>query len=160
MAIERAMHGALAIIRKNGTAIGRMRNVRWTESFRREEVKGIGTILTSEAPVTAHSGTLTCDFYEVDFSKTGIPDALRRDVQTNQEFEDNMLLNYDGVTLDIFKKVEDVIDPTTLQRKAKAQPYAIIRRLLIEGESGDISEGAISNHNQSFKYLDPVIYPK
>lgn len=154
------MHGALAIVRKNGTAVGRMRNVRWTENLRRSDVRGIGTIIVQEAPVVEHAGSLTCDFYEVDFSKTGLPDAIRRDVQTNQEFEDNVLLNYDGIQIDIFKKVEDVVDPDTGLKKAKAQPYAIIKRLLIESEGADISEGAISGHNQSFKYLDPVIYPK
>lgn len=157
---DRAMHGALAIIRKNGTAIGRMRNVRWTENLTRADVRGLGTILVQEAPVVSHAGTLSCDFYEVDFSKTGIPEAIRRDVQTNQEFEDNVLLNYDGIQLDIFKKVEDVVDPNTGLKKAKVVPHAIIRRLLIESEGADISEGAISGHNQSFKYLDPVIYPK
>lgn len=157
---DKTMHGALAIVRKNGTAIGRMRNVRWTENLRRADVRGLGTILVQEAPVMEHAGSLTCDFYEVDFGKTGIPDAIRRDVQTNQEFEDNVLLNHDGVQLDIFKKVEDVIDPDTGLRKAKAQPYAVVKRLLIESEGADISEGAISGHNQSFKYLDPVIYPK
>lgn len=157
---DKVMHGALAIVRKNGTAIGRMRNVRWTENLRRADVRGLGTILVAEAPVVEHSGTLTCDFYEVDFSKTGLPEAIRRDVQTNQEFEDNVLLNYDGIQLDIFKKVEDVVDPATGLKKAKAVPYAVVRRLLIESEGGDISEGAISGHNQSFKYLDPVIYPK
>jgi len=157
---DKVMHGALAIVRKNGTAIGRMRNVRWTENLRRADVRGLGTILVQEAPVVEHSGTLTCDFYEVDFSKTGLPEAIRRDVQTNQEFEDNVLLNYDGIQLDIFKKVEDAVDPVTGLKRAKAEPYAIIRRLLIESEGADITEGAISGHNQSFKYLDPVIYPR
>lgn len=157
---DKVMHGALAIIRKNGTAIGRMRNVRWNENLQRADVRGIGTILVAEAPVVAHAGTLTCDFYEVDFSKTGLPEAIRRDVQTNQEFEDNVLLNHDGIQIDIFKKVEDAVDPETGLKRAKAQPYAVIRRLLIESEGADISEGAISGHNQSFKYLDPVIYPK
>jgi hypothetical protein len=157
---DHVMHGALAVVRKNGTAIGRMRNVRWTENLRRADVRGIGTIIVQEAPVVEHAGSLTCDFYEVDFSKTGLPEAIRRDVQTNQEFEDNVLLNYDGIQLDIFKKVEDAVDPDTGLKKSKVQPYAIIRRLLIESEGADISEGAISGHNQSFKYLDPVIYPK
>jgi hypothetical protein len=157
---DNVMHGALAIVRKNGTAVGRMKNVSWTEDFRREEVRGIGSVLVQEAPVTAHSATLTAEFYEVDFSKTGIPDAIRRDVQTNQEFEDNLLLNHDGVQLDIFKKVEDAIDPDTGLRRAKAQPYAVIKRLLIQSEGGNITEQQIAGHNQSFKYLDPVIYPK
>jgi len=159
MANDKVLHGALGIIRKNGTPIGKMRNLRWTENLRRGDVRGIGTILRQEAPTLEHGGTLSCDFYEVDYRKTGIPDAIRRDVQTNQEFEDNLLLNHDGVQVDIFKKVEDFVDPNTGLKKAKAQPYAVIKRLLIESEGADLTEGAISGHNQSFIFLDPIIYP-
>lgn len=159
MANDKVMHGALGIIKKNGTVIGKMRNIRWTETFNRGDVQGIGTILKQEAPVLKHAGTLSCDFYEVDYKKTGIPDAIRRDVQTNQDFEDNMVLNHDGVQVDIFKKIEDFIDPNTGLRKAKAQAYAIIKRVLIESEGADISEGVVSGHQQSFIFLDPIIYP-
>lgn len=158
--MSKVMHGALAIIRKNGTAIGRMRNVRWTENTRRGDVRGIGRLTLIEAPALEHGGTLTCDFYEVDFRTTGIPDAVRRDVQTTQEFEDQLLLDHDGVQLDIFKKVKDVVDPDTGLIRSKVEPYAIIKRLLIESEGADITEGAISGHNQSFRFLSPIIYPR
>ena len=153
------MHGALAIIRRNGTPIGRMRNVRWTENLRDQEVRGLGTILVQESPVVEHGGTLQCDFYEVDFKTTGIPGAIRRDVQTNQQFEDQILLR-DGLQLDIFKKVEDAVDPNTGLKTAKAQPYAIIRDLFINSEGADITEGAISGHNQQFRFNSPVLYPE
>jgi hypothetical protein len=152
------MHGALAIIRRNGTPIGRMRNVRWTENLRDQEVRGLGTILVQESPVVEHGGTLTCDFYEVDYSTTGIPGAIRRDVQTNQQFEDQLLLR-DGLQLDIFKKIEGSVDPSTGLKTASATPYAIIRDLFINSEGADITEGAISGHNQSFRFNSPVIYP-
>lgn len=158
--MSKVMHGALAVIRKNGTPIGRMRNVRWTENTRRGDVRGIGRLTLAEAPALEHGGTLTCDFYEVDFSTTGVPDAIRRDVQTTQEFEDQLLLDHDGVQIDIFKKVKDVVDPETGLIRSTVQPYAIIKRLLIESEGADITEGAISGHNQSFRYLDPIVYPR
>lgn len=151
--------GALAVIRVNGTAVGRMRNIRVSENITRGDVRGIGTLLTVEAPPTAWNGSITCDFYEIDFKSTGVERAIRRDVQSNQEFEDNLLLNPDGVQIDIFKKIEDVIDPNTGLRRATVQPYAIIKRCLITDEGFDITEGTVSGHNQSFKYLDPIIFP-
>ncbi len=154
----KTLTGALAIIRVNGTPVGRMRNVRVSESMRRVEVMGIGTILTSETPVVAWTGNISCDFYEIDFQFTGIQNAIRRDVQTNQDFEDQLLLNYDGVQVDIFKKVADVIDPNTKLIKPKVVPYASIKRCLIESDGMDLSEGAIAGHNQSFRYLDPVLF--
>lgn len=155
---DRVMHGALAIVRKNGTVVGRMRNVRWSESLQDQEVRGLGTIIVQEAPVVAHNGTLSADFYEIDFKRTGIPGAIRRDVQTNQQFEDQILLR-DGLQLDIFKKEEDAVDPNTGLKSAKATPYAIIRNLFLNQDGADITEGAISGHNQQFRFLDPVIYP-
>lgn len=152
--------GALAIVKKNGTAIGFMRDISATENIARADVMGLGTILKSESPVTAWTGTLTCSFYEVDFNVTGIPDAIKRNLQTSQDFEDQLLLDEEGVQVDVFKKVEDFIDPVTKLRRAKAQPFATIKRVLIESDGFQISEGQLSGHNQSFRYLDPVIYPQ
>jgi len=154
------LHGALAIIRSKGQVIGKMRNIRATENMRRVDVRGLGTILNQESPVVEWSGTLSCSFYEITFKDQGLPNAVRRDVQTKQEFEDNLLLDHDGIQIDIFKKVEDFIDPTTKLIKAKAEPYAVVTRLLIESEDFDISEGTVSGHNQSFRFLDPILYPE
>ena len=151
--------GALAVIRVNGTAVGRMRNIRVSENVTRGDVRGIGTLLTVEAPPTGWAGSITCDFYEINFKDTGIERAIRRDVQTNQDFENQLLLNPDGVQIDIFKKIEDVVDPNTGLKRATVQPYAIIKRCLITDEGFDITEGAVSGHNQSFKFLDPITYP-
>lgn len=159
MAANNVMHGALALVKRHGSVIGLMRNVRWSETTRRQEVQGLGSLLIKQLPAVQHGGTISCDFYEIDFKAGGVPDAIRRDVQTEQEFEDNVLLE-DGVTLDIFKKVEDVIDPDTQKKRARLDPYAIIRNCFIETDGGDITEGTISGRNQTFRYLSPVIYPQ
>lgn len=156
---NKTMTGALAIIKRNGTVIGRMRNIRWSEDLRDQEVRGIGSLVVLEAPVVSHSGTFSCDFYEIDFKSTGIPGLINRNVQTIKDFEDNILLR-DGIQLDIFKKVEDTVDPVTGFKTAKAQPYAILRNVLLNNEGADITEGAVSGHNMSGRYLDPVIYPE
>lgn len=157
--------GAIALIRVNGNVVGRMKTVRCQESFRRQPVKGIGTILPSEEAVTDWEGTLSCDFMEVRFEETGIPNAIRRKFANaasrvltgDVSFEDQLVLDTDGVQVDIFKKVKDVINPDGTI-KPKLEPYAIVKRCLIESDSFDISEGSISGHSQSFKYLDPVTY--
>lgn len=154
----KVLTGALAIIRKNGTPIGAMRNIRWTEDVGRGEVRGIGTTLTSEVPPLTWSGRGSCDFYEVDFTTTGL-NGIRRNVKTNQEFDDNLMLEGEGLQLDIFKKEEDLIDEDGLTIP-KAVPYAVLGQLYIEGEGGDITEGAISGHSTSFRYLYPIKAPQ
>lgn len=156
---EGVLTGALALVRKNGTTIGHMRSVRVNENIGRGTVKGLGTIFTIEAPAVDHAGTISCEFYEVDFNTTGIPDAIKRDVQTNKEFEDQLLMNSEGVQIDIFKKIEDVVDPDTGLFKTKVKPHAIVRRCFIEVDGLDITEGAVSGHNQSFRFLDPILRP-
>jgi len=156
---DKVLTGALAIIRKNGTAIGKMRNIRWTENVQRGEVRGIGTTLTSEVPPLAWSGSGSCEFYEVDFTTTGIG-GIKRNVKTNQEFDDQLMLEGDGLQLDIFKKETDIIDPDTGLVIPKATPYAVLGQMFIESEGGDVTEGAISGHNQSFRYLFPIKRPQ
>jgi hypothetical protein len=151
--------GAIAIIKSNGIPIGKMRNVRVTETIRRQDVRGIGRITVAEAPAIEHGGQITCGWYEINFNTTGVPNAIRRDVQTTQEFEDNVLLDDEGVQIDIYKKVSDLIDPNTGLRTAKLIPHAVITRCLIEQEDLDINEGQVSGHNQNFKFLDPITYP-
>lgn len=159
MANQPTLTGSLAIVRVNGTTIGLMKNISATENFQRVDVQGLGTILTSEAPVVSWRGTLQCSFYEIDFSKSMFPNAVRRDVQTSQQFEDQLMLNEDGIQVDIFKKVEDVIDQTTGLIKAKVIPYATIKRVIIESDGFEITEGQVAGHNGQFRYLSPIVFP-
>lgn len=164
---NKVLTGAIALIKVNGQVIGKMKSVRAQEQMRRQPVRGIGTILPSEQAVTEWDGTLSCEFMEIKFTgdnATGIPGAIRRKfssvasqvLQGGESFEDQLVLDTEGVQVDIFKKVTDIINPdgTIIP---KAIPHAIVKRCLIESESLDISEGAISGHSQSFKYLDPII---
>jgi hypothetical protein len=149
--------GAIAIVRVSGTVIGRMRTIRVNENLGRGSVSGIGTIFELEAPVLQHRGTVTCDFYEVDFTISPITNAIRRDVQTNQQFQDQLCLLEGGVQVDIFKKISDVLDPNTGLVIPDVQPYATITRVLIDSEGFDIAEGSIAGRNQTFRFLDPIL---
>lgn len=163
MAEEKVITGALALIRVRGAVVGLMKSVRCQENFRRVRVGGLGTILPQEYSITEWEGTLSCEFMEIDFTKSGIPDAIKRDfaniasqaLVNGSSFEDQLILDSDGVQVDIFKKVKDVMDARGII-KAKLKPFAIVRGCLIESDSFDISEGSIGGHSQSFKYLSPI----
>lgn len=159
----KVLTGAIALIKVDGEVIGKMRGIRCTENMRRLPVRGIGTIMPSEQAVVEWDGTLNCDFMEIDFSTTGVKNAIRRIfpniasqvLNGNASFEDQLVLDTEGVQIDIFKKVKDVVDAQG-QIKPKLKPYAIVKNCLIESEGFDISEGSISGHSQSFKYLVPI----
>ena len=155
--MERVLTGALALIMKDGSVIGRMKNIRWSETFQDQEVRGLGTIYVQEAPITGHAGTWSCDFYEIDFKLTGIPGAIRRDVADKNAFEDNLLLR-DPFSISIFKKIEDALDVSTGLKTSTPRVYATINGLFINSDGADITEGSISGHQQSGRFLEPVIY--
>jgi hypothetical protein len=169
MATDKVITGAIAILKVSGVAVGLMRNVRISESFRRVPVRGLGSILPKEAPVTEWSGTLSCSFWEINYKKSGIPNAPRRAVGlgnaasqiaggiNNANFEDNLVLDADGVQVDIYKKETDIVDSVTGLINPKATPYAIVGRCLVESDNVSIDEGNIGGRDQSFQYLDPII---
>lgn len=165
MANSPVLTGAIALIKVQGEVIGKMRNVRCQENMRRVPVRGIGTILPSEQAVVEWEGSLSCDFMEIKFQTTGIKNAIRRIfpniasqvLNGNTSFEDQLILDTEGVQLDIFKKITDVVNADGTI-KPKLEPYAIVKNCLIESDSFDISEGSIAGHSQSFKYLTPLTY--
>lgn len=165
MAQDTVLTGAIALIKVEGEVIGKMKSVRCQEQMRRQPVRGIGTIIPSEQAVTEWEGTLSCEFMEIEFQKTGIKNAIRRIFPNiasqvligETSFEDQLVLDVDGVQVDIFKKVTDVINPDGTI-KPKLKPYAIVKKCLIESDSFDISEGSIAGHSQSFKYMTPLTY--
>lgn len=167
---EQVLSGAIALIytAESELPIGKMKTVRWNENIRRVDVRGIGTILPSESDVVEWGGTLTCDFYEIDYDASGVPGAIIRKtgVASSQaggtnapSFEDNLVLDMQGVTLHVFKKITDVIDPVTKLINPTLKPYAIIGRLFITADNVNISEGSLSGRDQSFNFIDPVIFP-
>lgn len=153
----RVLTGNLAVVRLRGTAIGRMRNISWTEDMSRGEVRGIGTAITSEVPILTWGGRGSCEFYEIDFSTTGLG-GINRNVKTTQEFDDQLLLEGDGLQIDIFKKETDLIDESG-RKVPKATPYAILGQVYIDSEGSNITENTISGHNVSFRYLSPILNP-
>jgi len=162
---DKVLTGAIALIKVEGKVIGKMKSVRCQEQIRRQPVRGIGTILPSEQAVIEWEGTLSCEFMEVEFKKSGITNAIRRIFPNiasqvligEASFEDQLVLDTEGVQVDIFKKVTDVINPDGTI-KPKLKPYAIVKKCLIESDSFDISEGSIAGHSQSFKYMVPLTY--
>lgn len=171
MAQEQTLTGAIAIIKVAGQPVGLMRNVRINESTRRVPVRGLGSIIPKEAPVVEWSGTVSCSFFEINWKKSGIKDAIRRDVgignaiskiatgNNQSNFEDNLVLDTVGVQLDVYKKIKGSIGADGLVIPG-VEPYCIVGHCLIESDNVTIDEGNVSGRDQTFMYLDPVVLDK
>ncbi len=152
---DRVITAPLAIIKVNGSAIGKMKGIRVNEQLQRGEVYGLGSLIPEELPPLKWMGTLSCDFYNIDFRKSQIPGAIRRDVQTLTEWANNLLLQEDGVTVNIFTFKKSGVNARGLN-EGDLQLYASIQGCFIDAENFDVNEGQVSGRNQSFKYLNPI----
>lgn len=158
---QRVMTAPLAIIKVGGVAIGKMKNVRCTENIRRGRVTGIGRLTPEELPALDWNGTLNAGFYAV---KINSQDALTkkgllRNVNNLQEFVDTVLLQENGVQIDILKKVKQSTDPNTGIITPAYEIYASVRGCFLTREGFDISEGQISGKDVDFEYTDPILFP-
>lgn len=155
----KTMTAPLAIIKVNGVPVGKMKSVRLTENIRRGKVMGLGRMNAEELPPIEWDGTLSCSAYLIDFSEQIIQGALLRKVQTTEEFIDTVLLNEDGVQIDIMRKEKDFIQANGVI-VPKLTIFASIKGCFITREGFDISESQISGRDADFEYTTPVLYPQ
>lgn len=150
----------LAVIKINGIAIGKMKNIRVTENIRRGRVGGLGTLTPSELPALEWSGTLNCGFYIIDFSQNPIVNALIRKVNTIDEFVETILLQENGVQIDVMRKVKrSDPDPVTGIIASQLEVFASIKGCFTTREGFDVTEGQISGRDVDFDYTTPILFP-
>jgi hypothetical protein len=141
-----------------------MKNIRVTETFNRGTVRGIGKLNPAEVPALTWDGSLTCGLYLIDFSKAlnKLTDArvVQRSVQTIEDFVNTILLNENGLQLDIMRKVKLSQDPQTGIIDTDLEIFASIKRAFITRESMDISESQITGRDVDFTYIDPITNPQ
>jgi hypothetical protein len=157
----KVMTAPLAIIKVDGIAIGKMKSIRVNENIRRGRVQGIGELTPQEVPALEWSGTLNAGFYSITFNNQDqlIKTALLRNVNNLQEWVDTVLLQEDGIQIDIMKKVKDFQDPATGIIYPQFELFASIRGAFSTKESFDISEGQISGRDVDFEYITPILFP-
>ena len=156
----------LAIIKVNGIAVGKMRNIKITENIRRGRVVGIGSLTPDELPPLDWSGMLNCAFYTIDFRYLLNNDTsplnsavVRANVSTVEQFVDTVLMQENGVQIDIMRKVQGVADVTTGVKTTVTQLFASIKGCFLTREGFDINEGQISGRDADFEYTTPILYP-
>lgn len=160
MAVK-VMTAPLAIIKVNGVAVGKMKNIRVNENIRRGRVQGIGELTASELPALEWSGSLNAGFYSITFNNQDalIKASLLRNVNNLQEWVDTVLLQEDGIQIDIMKKIKDYQDTTTGIIYPQFELFASVRGAFATKESFDISEGQISGRDVDFEYITPILFP-
>lgn len=155
----------LALIMYNNVVIGKMKGVRVNEQIQRGNVQGLGQLIPDEKPALSWSGTVQCDFYNINFTASNgqgnIPNALIRQIPGGnyQAWTDSVTLQEIGVDLVMFKRQSSNLNSSQNYGLIPGynEPYASIRSMFLDSEGFDINEGSISGKNQSFTYLYPII---
>lgn len=158
---KKVMTAPIAIIKINGTAVGKMKNIRVTEQIRRGRVSGIGTLLPSEVPALEWSGTMSCSAYSINFNLLNNVSRIGTFRQGNDKvtWQNAILMQEDGLQIDVMKKVKDgEIDLETGMVKTKYEVYATVRGAFANREGFDIQEGQISGRDADFDYTEPILF--
>lgn len=148
--------GVLAIIKYNGSPIGKARGINASENIQRADVRGLGHLAPQERPAVAWNGNVRMDFILINLKESTIPDTLNRNVQSVSEFTNALTLGEVPVSIDVFKKIPDPADPVGYEE----EKFCTINGILLTSDSWQINEGAISGRNMTFDYLEPIIFPK
>ena len=161
MGNTRVMTAPLAIIKINSVTVGKMKNVRITETIRRGRVTGVGRLNPEELPALEWSGSLSCSSYTINFNLLANVSKLGtfRNAATVEEWANAILLQEAGLEISILRKVKDgEIDTETGLVKTKYETFAKVTGAFATREGFDIQEGQISGRDTEFEYLTPILY--
>jgi len=152
--------GPIALVKANGVTIGKIKDIRATETYARAEVRGLGNLQAIETPILSHSGTFSIDSFLVDVESSGVKQLMNRSVVSPTQFVNTLLLGETNIDIYIYKKVPTSIDDTTgLVTAVGEEPIAILRKCLLDSMTFNISEGQVSSYSQSGRFLDPITFP-
>lgn len=161
MGNTRVMTAPLAIIKINSVTVGKMKNVRITETIRRGRVTGVGRLNPEELPALEWSGSLSCSSYTINFNLLANVSKLGtfRNAATVEEWANAILLQEAGLEISILRKVKDgEIDTETGLVKTKYETFAKVNAAFATREGFDVQEGQISGRDTDFEYLEPILY--
>ena len=161
MGNTRVMTAPLAIIKINSVTVGKMKNVRITETIRRGRVTGVGRLNPEELPALEWSGSLSCSSYTINFNLLANVSKLGtfRNAATVEEWANAILLQESGLEISILRKVKDgEIDAETGLIKTKYETFAKVNAAFATREGFDVQEGQISGRDTDFEYLEPILY--
>ena len=158
---QRVMTAPLALIKINSVTVGKMKNIRITETIRRGRVTGIGVLTPSELPALEWQGSLSASSYTINFNKLANVSALGtfRNAADVNAWANAILLQEAGLEICVLRKVKDgEIDPETGMVQAKYETFAKVNGAFASREGFDIQEGQISGRDTEFEYLEPILY--
>lgn len=158
---KKVMTAPLAIIQINSVTVGKMKNIRITESIRRGRVAGVGQLNPSELPALEWQGQMSCSSYTINFNLLAnkLKKGTFRNAGSLESWANAILLQEDGLEIALLRKVKDgEIDADTGLVATKYENFAKVNGAFATREGFDLQEGQISGRDTDFEYLEPILY--
>lgn len=155
--------GIIKVMDKKGNyqIVGKLRNVKISETFRRLEIKELGNLYPEELPIVDWSGSFTASRYFIDLKGREM-NAPNRNTADPDVFANTLLLAEKGFTIAMYKKSDDPTlgykeDENGFVQEAGLEHMITIHSAFIEGDNIDLSVGQAAGNDQQFRYLRPVL---
>lgn len=156
---ETTFTAPLAIIKIGGVAVGRIKDLQFTENVQRGEVQGIGEVNLQEVPVISTRCTFTASSFLIDLRKFGtIKDPFwPMEAKNFSEMANTFILNEKPVTISIYRKKAGNINADGIVTSlADAERVAVIPNCYMDSKTFSLSDGQIAGKNLSGRYLEPI----
>ena len=158
--MQQTFSAPLASIQINGTKVGYIRDLNFTETVQRGEIQGVGESKLIEAPALAFRNQFTASAWFISLKLLGnVKDPFWPvDATDPKTMLNTILLNETPVPIHIYKKTKNQVDQTTglVLGDVNYERVAIIPDALVNSRSWNISDGQVSGKTINGIYLTPV----
>lgn len=148
-----------AYILIDGSPVGYIRNVKFSENINRADVQGLGSLTSIELPPTKIQCSFNAGFFFIDFTTDLMKKILNR-FTDRDTFLNSVALGDFPMQIAIYKKTIQTQDASTklvTKINKDGQKIAFIDEFYIESQDFDLSEGGVAGTNISGRYLNPVV---
>lgn len=156
---DKTFTAPLAIIKVAGIAIGRIKDLQFTENVQRGEVQGIGEVNLQEVPILSTRCTFTASSFLIDLRKFGnVKDPFWPIDATNfAELANTLLLNEKPVTLSIYRKTAGTVNENGIVTAlGEDERVAVIPDCYLDSKTFSVTDGQVSGKNINGRYLTPI----
>ena len=146
-----------AVIKINGYVSGFMSDINVTENYGRAEVRGIGSPVMKENPITTIAGTLSCGFFFLSLARPEARAFVRRDEGLDPMIN-TLVLNETPIQVHMYRKIvlTKNADGIVTGIEPEGEVIGIVRDFFVTSQGFNIQEGAVSRMNVSGNYLTPL----
>ena len=157
---DKTLTAPLAVIKlSDGTSIGKIKNLRITESYQRGDVKGLGVLVATEKPILSITCSFTASSYFIDLTKWGSannPFVQRTVGMALKDFLNTILLQDSGVDIYLYRTISKTVT-NGIVVETDVEKIGVIGNAFLDSQNFDITESQISGSDLSGTYLESIL---